>query len=74
MRLCGFNLRGFIMSLCKGCYSIIKHVTFVIKGFWTFFSEFDCFYLLLLRSKSAEGRDSRIGFLQCAEVIFMISR
>ena len=31
MRLCGYNLRDFVMSVCKGCYSIVKDVTFVIK-------------------------------------------
>ena len=66
MKLCEFNLRDFIMSVCKGCYSIVKDVTFVVKGAETFFSEFDCFYLLLLRSKSAEGSDSCLGFFQCA--------
>ena len=47
MRLCGFNLGDFAMSVCKGCYSIVKDITFVVKGAETFFSEFDCFYLLL---------------------------
>ena len=32
MRLCGFNLRDFVMSVCKGCYAIIKDVTFIVKG------------------------------------------
>ena len=43
MRLCGFNLGDFVMSVCKGCYSIVKDVTFVVKDAETFFSEFDCF-------------------------------
>ena len=72
MRLCGFNLGDFVMSVCKGCYSIVKDVTFVVKGAETFFSEFDSFYLLLLRSKSAEVSDSCLDFLQCAEVVFMV--
>ena len=72
MRLCGFNLGDFVMFVCQGCYLIVKDVTFIIKGAQTFFSEFNSFYLLLLRSKGAAGRYSRLGFYQCAEVIFMV--
>ena len=32
MRLCGFNLGDFIMSRCKGCYPIVKDITFVLKS------------------------------------------
>ena len=48
MRLCGFNLRDFVMSVYKGCYSFVKDITFVVKGAETFLVSF---YLLLLRSK-----------------------
>ena len=72
MRLCGFNLSDFVMSVWKDCYSIVKDASFVVKGAETFFSEFDCFYLLLLRSKSDEGSDSCLDFFQCAELVFMV--
>ena len=52
------------MSVCKGCCSIVNDVTFVDKGAETSSSEFDCFYVLLLRTKNAEGRDSRLNFFQ----------
>ena len=39
MRLCGFNLRDFVMSVYEDCYSIIKDVMFIVKRAWTFFSE-----------------------------------
>ena len=32
MRLCGFNLRDFVISVMKGCYSIVKDVTSIVKG------------------------------------------
>ena len=73
MRLCGFNLGNFVMFICRGCYPIIKDVTtFVVKSAQTFFREFNCFHLLLFRSKSAEGRDCRLCSFQYAEVIFVV--
>ena len=66
MILRGFNLADFVMFVRKGCYFIVMDVTFVVKGAETFFSEFDCFYLLPLRSRSAECSDSCLGFFQCA--------
>ena len=72
MRLCRFNLGNLVLSVCQGCYSIVKDVTFVVKGAETIFSEFDCFYLLLLRSKSAAGSDSLLGFFQSPQVVFML--
>ena len=71
MRLCGFNLRGCVMSVCKGCYSIVKDVTFIVKGALTFLVS-SMVFICCFSDRRAEGCDSGLGFFQCAEVVFMV--
>ena len=42
------------MFVCYGRYSVVKDITFVVKGTETFFSDFECVNLLLQRPNSAE--------------------
>ena len=44
------------------------NISLVVKGVVTFF-DFQCFYLLFQRMKSAEGSDSRLGSFQHANVV-----